>query len=228
MLFGASAANIEIDGAQLRPGRKRDEIPGQPNALSTQGLRADRLTGDESRPERQYRDRRRKPFGRPWNPCRLIDRLGGNNPTIVSYECSTATMKRLITIAVSAAAATLAVAQDATGPIGISVLGRTIDPAGRSFVSVQVTNTAAQPYQFSYFSLAPSGSGWSHARQQWGGGNTAGAGSAHYLRAGTATNFPVLVPRGEQRWRVQVRYKPLDGSEREKYTSTADIVESDK
>jgi hypothetical protein len=142
------------------------------------------------------------------------------------------TMKTLITVTVLAVAAIFTFAQDAASPVAVSVLGRTNDPAGRPFVSVQVTNAAEAPCTFYYFAVVPSGAHWSHAHTQYGGagwagaGRSAGAGSAHHLRAGSATNFVVLVPPGEERWRVQVRFK--GGAGRERYTSTSDILETER
>lgn len=130
-------------------------------------------------------------------------------------------MKTILSFAVVAIAGSLAFAQEITPSIAISVIGKTNNAAGRSFVILQVTNAAAKPYYFVYQSMVPSGSGWIEGKHGW-----LNEGSYQILSARTATNFSVRAPQESDRWRVKLRFNLHRVTQIEQITHTEDIITS--
>ena len=121
----------------------------------------------------------------------------------------------LVVIAAPAMTAELAT------PIELSLLARTNTPSGKPIAYFRIANTTMEPYYFYFQSQVPTDERWHFARTQ-----SRGAASAHTLYPGQTNIIQVTPPRGADRWRLHLRYRPHGRNAREASLASREIIEN--
>jgi hypothetical protein len=106
-------------------------------------------------------------------------------------------------------------------PVELSLLARTNTASGKPIAYFCITNTAMQPYYFYFQTQVPTHEGWQFARTQ-----SRGAASAHTLFPGQTNIIQVTPPRGADRWRLHLRYRPHGRKRQEASLVSRAIIEN--
>jgi hypothetical protein len=104
-------------------------------------------------------------------------------------------------------------------PVALSLLSRTNTAGGKPIACFGVTNATTEPYYYYFQTQVPTPLGWHFARNQ-----STGAASAHTLFPGQTNIIQVTPPRGADRWRLHLRYRPHRRKAQDRSLASQEII----